>query len=62
MGEPLNDVEKTLNRLGISLRNTAGEFRDVGDVLDEVAGRWDELNSVQKAQLSTSFAGTIYCA
>lgn len=59
-GEPLNDVEKVLNKLGISLRTTAGEFRDMEDVLDDMAAKWDTLTSVEKSQLSTAAAGTYF--
>lgn len=62
MGESLNDVEKVLNSFGIALRTTAGEFRSIEDVLDEVAAKWDTLSSVEKSQLSTAAAGIIMYA
>ena len=62
LGEPINDVEKVLNSLGISLRTTAGEFRDMEDVIDEMAEKWDTLSSVEQAQLATAAAGIIMYA
>lgn len=56
--EDLSDVEATLGGLGIKLRDSDSEFRNFGDVLDEVAGKWNEYSSVQKRALSVAFAGT----
>ena len=56
-GEPLNDVEQTLNRIGVSLRD-GGNWRDFYDVLDEIAGKWDELSELEKSQATTALGGT----
>lgn len=58
-GESLNDVEKTLNKMGIALRNTQGEWRSFEDVLDEVAEKWNNgvFNDVQQSQIATAIAG-----
>lgn len=57
-GESLNDVETVLNELGIKLRDVSGEFRNSGEVLDEVAGRWESFDSVSQHAIATAFAGT----
>lgn len=57
-GESLNDVEKTLNKVGISLRISETEFKEFGDVLDEVGAAWDTYDSVTQHALATAFAGT----
>lgn len=57
-GESLNDVEKTLNEVGISLRISETEFKEFGDVLDEVGAAWDTYDSVTQHALATAFAGT----
>lgn len=57
-GESLSDVETTLSNLGISLRNSVSEFRNFGEVLDEVGGKWDTYSSVQQRAIATAFAGT----
>lgn len=57
-GESLNDVEKTLNEVGISLRISETEFKQFGDVLDEVGEAWDTYDSVTQHALATAFAGT----
>ena len=57
-GESLNDVETVLNELKISLRDTNGEFRNSGEVLDEVASRWESFDSTAQHAIATAFAGT----
>ena len=57
-GESLNDVETVLNELQISLRDTNGEFRNSGEVLDEVASRWESFDSTAQHAIATAFAGT----
>ena len=57
-GESLNDVEKVLRSVGISLRDDAGLFRDFGAVLDEVGAKWDSYDNVQQHAIATAFAGT----
>lgn len=60
-GDSVSDVETTLRGLGIALRTADGIFRNFGEVLDEVAGRWDEFNSTQQRAIATAFAGKM-CA
>lgn len=57
-GESLNDVEKVLGELEISLRDTNGLFRDTDEVLAEVGSRWDRFNNVQQHAIATAIAGT----
>jgi len=57
-GEDLSNVETVLKGVGISLRDTDGEFRDFGDVLDETASRWSEFGTVQQRAVAQAFSGT----
>lgn len=57
-GESLNDVEKTLNRAGIALRSSQNDWRDMYDVLDEVATKWKDLEDTQRSQIATALGGT----
>lgn len=57
-GESLNDVETVLSKLGIALRDSNGQFRNSGEVLDEVAGRWEHFDNVSQHAIATAFAGT----
>lgn len=56
--ESLNDTEKVLKTLGISIRDSKMEFRDFSDVLDELADKWVTLSSVEKSAVAVSLAGT----
>lgn len=57
-GESLNDVEKVLGQVGISLRDSRNEFRSFDKVLGDVANQWNNYTTVQKHALATAFAGT----
>lgn len=57
-GEDLSDVETSLGNVGIKLRNGTSEFRNFGDVLDEVAESWANYSDVQRAAIAKAFAGT----
>ena len=53
-----NDVEITLNRAGIALRSSQDDWRDMYDVLNDVAGKWKELDATQRSQIATALGGT----
>ena len=56
--EDLSDVEVVLSGVGIALRKQNDEFRNFGDVLDDVAASWDSYTTVQQRAIATAFAGT----
>jgi TP901 family phage tail tape measure protein len=56
-GEDLSNVETTLRRLKIELRENETTFRNFGDVLDDVGGKWATYNDVDKRALALSIAG-----
>ena len=58
LGEPLNDVEQVFNGLNIKLRDSSGEFRNMYDVISELANKWTKLNNVEQNWVATSVAGT----
>ena len=53
----MNDVQKVLNKLGISLVDQQGQFRNFGVVIDEVANKWESYDSVEKNAIATAMAG-----
>lgn len=55
--QTLSDVETVFSNIGVPLRDSANEFRNFGDVLDEVAAKWSNLSSVQQAAVSQSLGG-----
>lgn len=56
-GEDLSNVETVLRGEGIVLRDSANEFRNFGEVLDEVAGRWTSFSEVSQRAIASAFAG-----
>ncbi|MEG1563291.1 MAG: phage tail tape measure protein [Bacteroides sp.] len=57
-GESLSNVETALSAVGIQLRDSNSEFRDFDDVLNDVAGDWDNYGTVQQRAIAVAFAGT----
>ena len=57
-GDNLNDSEKVLKKNGIALRDNANQFRNFGDVLDEVASKWETYDNVTQHAIATAFSGT----
>lgn len=57
-GEALNDVEKVLNKVGISMRDVNGQFKDSEPVIDAVAEKWSSFDGNTKKAIATAMAGT----
>lgn len=58
LGEDLSNVETVLRGEGINLRDETGDFRNFGEVLDEVAANWENYSSVSQSAIAQAFAGT----
>ena len=57
-GSDLSNVETVLRGEGINLRDSQNSFRNFGDVLDEVAGKWNSFSEVSQHAVASAFAGT----
>ena len=57
-GESLNDTEKVLKKIGVSMRDNTGMFRDSEGVLDDIAKKWKTLDSNSQKAVATATAGT----
>lgn len=57
-GVTANKVEAALATIGIALRDTAGEFRPLQDVFDELGMKWQSLTRNQQAYIATVAAGS----
>lgn len=57
-GESLSNVEKALNKVGIKLRENLTDYRDLSDVLKELAGKYNTLNDVERNSINTALFGT----
>lgn len=56
--DSVNDIEKVLSKLGISIRESNLEFRDFSDVLEEIGEKWDSFDEVTQNAIATAMAGT----
>lgn len=63
MGETLEDgvdmgsIGKTLDLIGIKITDTTGELRNMGDVLEELMVRWDDLSTAEQQAVAVKLAG-----
>jgi TP901 family phage tail tape measure protein len=57
-GTKVNQVAKALNAVGVQLMDSQGQFRNFGNVMDELGSKWKNLDSRQKAYVATTVAGT----
>lgn len=57
-GVDANKVEKALKTVGISLRDTTGQFRDFDDVILELSSKWDDLDRNTQRYIATIAAGS----
>lgn len=56
-GVNANDVEKALKKANVALRDTEGNFRNIGDVIMELSGKWDTLDTNTQKYIATMAAG-----
>ena len=54
----VNQVETALKSVGIALRDTKGELRDLEEVFNELGPKWNQLDRNTQAYLGTVIAGT----
>ena len=54
----VNSVETALKSVGVQLRDTKGELRDLEEVLGELGPKWNTLDRNTQAYLGTIIAGT----
>ncbi len=57
-GEPLNDVEKVLDKVGISMRDINGQFQDSELTIDSIADKWNTFDKNTQKAIATAVAGT----
>lgn len=57
-GESLNDVEKVLGKVGISMRDVNGQFKESEPIIDAVADKWSTFDGNTKKAVATAMAGT----
>ena len=56
-GTSLNKYSEALAKVGVSIFEQNGELKAMDNILDELAARWDMLNSAQQTSLAQTVAG-----
>jgi TP901 family phage tail tape measure protein len=56
-GTNINDVEKVLSKQNIAIRESAGQWQNMGDVIDSIGSKWNTFDGVTKSQIATVVAG-----
>ena len=56
-GTNLNKYSEALDKVGISIYDSAGELKNMDNILDEMAAKWDKLSKAQQAALAQTVAG-----
>ena len=53
-----NKIEGALRTIGVALRDTGGQFRDLDDVFLEISQKWDSLDTNTQRYIATLAAGS----
>ena len=53
-----NKIESALRSVGVALRDTTGQFRDLDDVFLELSSKWNTLDKNQQRYIATVAAGS----
>lgn len=56
-GVDLGDVTSALGKVGISALDENGKMRDVGNIMEDLMGVWEQMDQTQKAAIATTLAG-----
>ena len=56
--EDISKAEESLKSVGVQVRKSAGEFRDMTDIMRDLGVVWNDLNDVQQSNISYEIAGT----
>ena len=56
-GLGLGDVSGTLDKVGIAVLDANGDLREMGDVIEEVAAKWNTWTSAQQTAIAQVMAG-----
>ena len=56
-GTTLGELSGTLADIGINVTDAEGNLRSLGDVLEELQGKWGDLSNAQQIALGTKLAG-----
>lgn len=58
LAEDISAAEESLRGVGVEVRSSDGEFRELDDTLGDLAAKWGTLTEVQKSNITFELAGT----
>lgn len=53
----INDIAKALNEVDIALFDSQGNWRNIADILSDIAYKWNDLTDKQQSYIATTMAG-----
>ena len=56
-GTTLNQYSQALANVGVDIKDTNGELKDMDDILDELGQKWDSISKAQQVALAQQVAG-----
>ena len=56
-GTKLGQVSSKMKQMGIEILDSEGQMREMGEVMEEVAGKWDTWTQAQKEAAAVAMAG-----
>ena len=56
-GTTLGKYSKALDAVGVSIKDSNGELRDMDRILDDIGGKWDNLNKDEQVALAQAVGG-----
>lgn len=54
----ISKAEASLRSVGVEVRESSGDFRDINDILGDLADKWDTLSDVEQSNIGFNIAGT----
>lgn len=58
LDEDISEAEKSLRSVGVEVRDSADNFRDLTDIMADLGAVWSSLSSVEKSNIGYNIAGT----
>ncbi len=58
LASDISNAEASLRAVGVEVRSSSGEFRDLDSTLGDLSDKWDSISDTEKSNISFEVAGT----
>lgn len=58
LASDISNAEASLRAIGVEVRSSSGEFRDLDSILGDLSDKWDSISDTEKSNISFEVAGT----